>query len=1046
HASEAAAVFERMLRFRNRLPSETVAHTLLGQSEAFQQLGDWGQALERAQQVPSLGKKDRVPVPLVGQAERKSLEIRLTVQEITRRALEEAQQRLEAEVANLTASLEQERATRQALELQLTAERAIRQALEIQLSQFRYRFVDSLNFFVKRKVPRLHSLAKAWAVRLMDWRRGRKKNKLEKLSPTPPAPKRSSPRPAASVPKRASLPSSRPLPAPRPPVQRVTAELAACTIIAKNHLSKARVLVDSFLRHHPGCPFFVLLVDHGDGFFDLERESFHLVEADQLDIPNPTKFFFHYDVLECSTAVKPYFLKHLLENHKLKNLIYFDPDILITSSLSAVFSVPDSYSFVITPHLTAPYEDSYRPGEFEILQAGVYNLGFLAIRDTEVAHRMLLWWQDRLYDKCLMAPERGWHVDQKWFDLVPGLFGDVHVLRDPGYNVAYWNLHERRVQVRNGEVTVNDRPCAFFHFSGFDPEKPKTVSKHQNRFRMEDIEEASILFGRYRDLVLAAGWTETKSWPYNHDYFDNGARISPTIRQLYRSLAGEALRFGDPFSTKHAPNFFDWLNEAMDQQVDPLRRITRLWYTIYQQRPDVRITYPDIFGVHRLPFLEWVISSGQADFAIDPHFVLHNKKDEERVERIPVMEAFPLTPSETEPSEPCRVEGGYFERPDLPLGVNVAGYVRSEKGVGEALRAAVRALEAVHFPFVINAFEDLGSENTESGPAIDRLSDSNPHRINLVYVNADQVPVFQHQKDGYFHNRYNIGCWNWELSSFPPEWQGSFECFNEIWVPSNFVREAVGRVSPIPVVRMPYPINPDREVLQTYKRSSFRLPSESFVFLYLFDFHSYAERKNPMAVIRAFKQAFSDEKDVFLLVKCSHSNFAPLTLARLQEECRGANIRLYDAVLPSAAVHSLMSLCDCYVSLHRSEGFGLTLLEAMSLGKPVIATAYSGNMDFTTPRNSFLVRYRLVEIGEDHGPYKKGWFWADPDLNHAAELMRQVYTNREQAAAVGGQAREDVNRDLHPTAVGRMMRERFSLSTDQTLEESPVGAEARNEG
>jgi glycosyltransferase involved in cell wall biosynthesis len=209
-------------------------------------------------------------------------------------------------------------------------------------------------------------------------------------------------------------------------------------------------------------------------------------------------------------------------------------------------------------------------------------------------------------------------------------------------------------------------------------------------------------------------------------------------------------------------------------------------------------------------------------------------------------------------------------------------------------------------------------------------------------------------------------------------------------------------------------------------RARVGLSADRFVFLYLFDFHSYAERKNPLGLIQAFKKAFGDQEDVELLIKCSHSSFAPRTLALLRQACSGSNIKLYDGVLAREAVYGLMAICDCYVSLHRSEGFGLTLAEAMNLGKPVIATAYSGNVDFMTSSNSFLVNYGLVEIERDYGPYKKGGIWAEPDLNHAAQLMRHVYEDQGEAATVGQRAREDVWRLLHPSAVAGIMRDRLS--------------------
>lgn len=212
-----------------------------------------------------------------------------------------------------------------------------------------------------------------------------------------------------------------------------------------------------------------------------------------------------------------------------------------------------------------------------------------------------------------------------------------------------------------------------------------------------------------------------------------------------------------------------------------------------------------------------------------------------------------------------------------------------------------------------------------------------------------------------------------------------------------------------------------------WTRARFGLRADDFVFLFLFDFYSYAERKNPMGLVRAFRQALADQQDVVLFIKCSHPEFDRASFAALQAACRADNIKLYEGVVPREGVNFLMATADCYVSLHRSEGYGLTLAEAMSLGKPAIATAYSGNMDFMTPNNSYLVDYRIVEIEKDYGPYSKGFVWADPDLDHAAHLMRCAYEKRDQAAVIGQQAREDLYSNLHPRVVGRRIRERLSL-------------------
>jgi glycosyltransferase involved in cell wall biosynthesis len=203
------------------------------------------------------------------------------------------------------------------------------------------------------------------------------------------------------------------------------------------------------------------------------------------------------------------------------------------------------------------------------------------------------------------------------------------------------------------------------------------------------------------------------------------------------------------------------------------------------------------------------------------------------------------------------------------------------------------------------------------------------------------------------------------------------------------------------------------------------MPPGWFVFFFTFDFDSVFERKNPLGIIRAFRGAFSPKDRVLLVIKSSHADLCPDESKLLQATAEDANIRILDAVISRPELDALMMRCDCYVSLHRSEGFGLTMAEAMSFGKPVIATAYSANMDFMTPANSFLVRFRLAQIDQDHGPYRKGWTWADPDSEHAAELMRLVYEDQDMARGIGERAKADVSEALHPEAVGRLIRERL---------------------
>jgi len=191
------------------------------------------------------------------------------------------------------------------------------------------------------------------------------------------------------------------------------------------------------------------------------------------------------------------------------------------------------------------------------------------------------------------------------------------------------------------------------------------------------------------------------------------------------------------------------------------------------------------------------------------------------------------------------------------------------------------------------------------------------------------------------------------------------------------------------------------------------------------DFHSYPERKNPLGAVQAFKMAFGDRREVGLVVKTVNSHSDPAAFGALEEAARGSNVIIRDGYIDRAALHGLFRCCDCFVGLHRSEGFGLPLAEMMYLGKPVIATAYSGNLEFMNPGNAYLVNYRLVELEQDYGPYKRGNVWAEADLEHAAALMRAAAEDEATTRAIAARGAEDVRRELSPARVGERMRQRL---------------------
>jgi glycosyltransferase involved in cell wall biosynthesis len=342
-------------------------------------------------------------------------------------------------------------------------------------------------------------------------------------------------------------------------------------------------------------------------------------------------------------------------------------------------------------------------------------------------------------------------------------------------------------------------------------------------------------------------------------------------------------------------------------------------------------------------------------------------------------------------SEPDAVE------PRGPTGVNVVGFFRAEFGQGEAARRLVAALERTDVPFTTVTYEKI--PHRQEHPFADRDGDVYP--ANIVCLNAEHLVQFV--LDGgrdLLRNRYSAGLWFWETSRFPRQFQHALDYVDEVWVASDFVREAVERETSKPVLTFPLPVLvPDPPALG---RADLGLPEDAFVFLFVFDFFSTIERKNPLGLIEAFTRAFPEPGRALLYLKSINGSRSPSDLRRVQEAAAGRpDIVLSDGYVDGERLTALTALCDCYVSLHRSEGFGLTIAEAMAFGKPAIATGYSGNLAFMDAESSYLVPFELATLGAAVGPYPAGTEWAEPDLDEAVRLLRHVVEQPDEARERG---------------------------------------------
>jgi|UPI000524CA49 glycosyltransferase involved in cell wall biosynthesis len=400
-----------------------------------------------------------------------------------------------------------------------------------------------------------------------------------------------------------------------------------------------------------------------------------------------------------------------------------------------------------------------------------------------------------------------------------------------------------------------------------------------------------------------------------------------------------------------------------------------------------------------------------------------------RLRRVPPAEAA-LQPAESElraePPEEPEDEQQEQGEPGFRRGVNLIGFLRAELGLGESVRLAARSLSAVNMPFGILDYKEVISEGMSDLTWAHKEIAEPQYKVNIFHMNADALShchnYFGHEL---WHNRYNIGVWHWELPEFPDEFCSGFNYVQEVWAPTTYVQHVVSQKANVPVLRIPHSIHVD--VVPELNREAFGLPQDRYLFYMMYDLQSTTARKNPQGAIEAFKMAFDkDDPRVGLVLKVNNSSLRPEDIEELRPLIAGhSNIFLIDRVLSRIEVNSLLNSTDCYVSLHRAEGFGLGLAEAMYLGKPVIGTNWSGNTDFMNEENSCPVNFSMVHVGEIWGPYQAHQIWADPDLSQAAGYMRELVHNPEWRNAIAAKGQETIRTQFSPRAVGQMIKQRL---------------------
>jgi hypothetical protein len=387
------------------------------------------------------------------------------------------------------------------------------------------------------------------------------------------------------------------------------------TVASRNYLAYVRVLFDSVAAAHPEMPRYLCLVDTIDDCFNPDEERFQVIRSDRIGVPYFEDMALRYDIMEFNTAVKPFMFQWLFDNTDLDAVIYLDPDIRVYSRMTRVTEMLDAgASMILTPHITRPLEDGRNPNDHHMLQTGVFNLGFAAISRCGESRDFLQWWSRRMQTQACADFPRNLFTDQRWCDLAPCFLNQLQILKDPAYNVAYWNLAERTVAHDGADWQCNGHRLVFFHFSGLAADDAGILSRHQNRFSLEMLPACAQLFHDYRLALAGAGWDNSKNWSYAYSRSGGGLPLAPAIRHLYRQEYPEP----QDFRLQSA----DTLLLRLCRRVVPVQAgledlpMTRLMQFIYERRSDLQAAFQQGSRRGMRAFRAWFGSAGAREYKL----------------------------------------------------------------------------------------------------------------------------------------------------------------------------------------------------------------------------------------------------------------------------------------------------------------------------------------------------------------------------------------------------------------------------------------------
>jgi len=824
------------------------------------------------------------------------------------------------------------------------------------------------------------------------------------------------------------------------------------TICSINYLGYAITLGRSLQSADPDARFVIFLADEGVTAGDHERIGFEVIEARELAIPTFSDMALRYSIMEFNTAIKAACFQHAFDVLGADAAVYLDPDILVLERLDHVEeALADGAELVLTPHSLAPLDDGADPDDIRLMRTGVYNLGFCAFANTPEARAFIRWWADRMAVDCRVALDEGLFVDQKFLDLGPAYIPRTQILRHPGYNVAYWNLLHRPVSREGESWRAGGAPLHFFHFSGVVPDDPSVFSKHQDRFSVSDIGPLRSLLNDYLARLKANGHARWRVRPYAFAHGPDGTPVHDIARAAWRRAHPSPVAEIE-FAASDLAALCNEASPDVPQGGAP--PVTRFAYEVWALRPDLRDAF-DLQSVSgRVGFSEWLRSTGVREHNIPEEYLPQRSSagagdvslfwaeiGRRRALLRPVARLLPRRvvsaarrraglPESAAAQTDGQVSPVEGDPESLSGSIAVFGYFRAESGVGEGARRAFRALRTVGRPVSARALPTHGV--FEDSVPFEHPVRAGEFRAeaHLFHMNADEtLHVSERLADAFAPTRPRIGYWAWELDLFPAAWIPAARRLDEIWTPSTFVRDVVAAKvdCPVHVIAHPTPCPaPSPSGSKQAARRRFALPPERVLALTMLDFNSFASRKNPEAVLAAFQMIASQRPELGLVVKCHggvrHDRRRFELLARLNAQ---PGVYVIDRVLNPAEIDALYEAADMLVSLHRCEGFGLTIAEAMARGLPVVATDHSGSRDLIDHMVGFPVPCELIPVPEGAYPFANGARWADPSLDAAADALGRLAADEELRKRLGDAARTRIAEGYSYERIGRAMSERL---------------------